>query len=59
MTWGASVRIGAPVRPGAPFGTTNAETPFVPGAGPVRANTTYRLATGAFEMKRFTPVSAQ
>jgi hypothetical protein len=53
------VCIGAPVRPGASFGTTNAESPLVPGAEPVRANTTYRLATGAFEMKCFSPVSAQ
>ena len=43
MTCGASVCIGAPVRPGASFGTTKAERPLVPGAGPVRANTTYRL----------------
>ncbi len=49
----------APVRPGASRGTTRADSPRVPPSAPVRANTTYIPAAGAFEMKRLAPVMTQ
>src|SRR6185295_8221384 len=45
--------------PGASAGTTNAEIPFFPAFGSVRANTTYQEAKPALVIHAFSPSSTQ